>query len=103
MVFPGLNMLTRAVFKERSLIRCAAHSAFSSEQEIPQTFSVYVLKKVWQSLFPETRGWPQSNNRRENKDREVGQYISHSLMSSNVRYSSVLSGFSVLALVHKSV
>ena len=39
-VFGLRNMLSKAVFSDRSLIRWAAHSAFSSEQEMPQTFSV---------------------------------------------------------------
>ena len=33
-------MLRTAVRNDRSLIRCAAHSALSSEQGTPQTFSV---------------------------------------------------------------
>ena len=33
-------MLSTAVRSDRSLIRCAAHSAFSSEHGMPQTFSV---------------------------------------------------------------
>jgi hypothetical protein len=34
------NMFDSAVLSERSLILWAAHSAFSSEQGTPQTFSV---------------------------------------------------------------
>ena len=34
------SMCRSAVFSDRSLIRCAAHSAPSSEHGMPQTFSV---------------------------------------------------------------
>jgi len=52
-VFLGFrNMFNTAVFRERSLMRCAAHSAFNSEQGMPQTFSVYPLKKAWKRRFP---------------------------------------------------
>ena len=41
-----------AEYNERPLIRWAAHSALISEQGIPQTFSVYVLKKISYSRAP---------------------------------------------------
>ncbi len=54
----GRNTLEDRLRSERSLIRCAAHSAFSSEQEIPHTFSVYVLKNVAEEAAAEAVGHP---------------------------------------------
>jgi hypothetical protein len=41
-----------ALHSDRFWIRCAAHSAEISVQGMPQTFSVYVLKKVSYSRRP---------------------------------------------------
>ena len=50
--FGFTNIVMSTVRSDRSLIRCAAHSARSSEQGMPQTFSVYVLKKMLKSRWP---------------------------------------------------
>jgi len=44
--------LRTAEASERPLIRCAAQSAEISLQLMPQTFSVYVLKKIWNKRRP---------------------------------------------------
>ena len=42
----GSSALSTALDSDRFLIRCAAQSACSWSAGIPQTFSVYVLKKI---------------------------------------------------------
>src|SRR6516164_217788 len=50
--FFGSNAFRIAVRKESPLIRWAAQSAEISLQFMPQTFSVYVLKKMSKSRLP---------------------------------------------------
>src|SRR5712672_2190236 len=48
----GTSARRAADTSESPLILCAAQSAEISLQDIPQTFSVYVLKKISKSLLP---------------------------------------------------
>jgi hypothetical protein len=48
----GRSAPSTALTRLRPLIRCAAHSAEIAEVGRPQTFSVYVLKKISKSRRP---------------------------------------------------
>ena len=53
LIVGSLRMACHTALKsDRPRIRCAAHSALISVQETPHTFSVYVLKKIWNSRRP---------------------------------------------------